>query len=80
MSNTRVAEEWEHFRKMLIGADVPLRLVQDMEMAFYAGVSFLYRLLTDLSHGDEAADLRMLREVRDEIDAFNRRVRSSHET
>jgi len=71
----RVAEEWEQFRKLFFRGDASPRLVQDMEMAFYAGVSFLYRLLIELSPGDEGADLRMLREVRDEVDAFNRSLR-----
>ncbi len=53
-------------------------MVDLMEMAFYGGVSFLYRILRDLNESGvpNEADLQMLRDIRAEVDHFNRTVRA----
>jgi hypothetical protein len=73
-----VGELWEHYRQAVIRWDAPPGQVTECELAFYAGAASLMTLFRKIGGDeelDEAAGVRALGLIEDELRMFAESVR-----
>lgn len=78
MSKQLIEDEWNDFSLKCL-ANITHQQFIDLRRTFFGGASALYHLMmTHLDSGDEPTeqDLQMMRDLRDEIRAFNDRVKA----
>lgn len=78
-----LAEAWAAFRARAIPRDMPPRRVRGIQLAFYAGASFAFEIVTGTGQAaplpeDEAAAEQVLQGVDDELKAFARDGAAAH--
>jgi hypothetical protein len=67
-----IADEWEHFKHMVVPMGAPDIQKSEMQLAFYGGVYVMLNLLTGVvaAENNEVKAVQMLEEYRKECEIF----------